>query len=107
MSDRNGHVSAVKPVFGEEDLMIITETGVLIRMGSETISQTSRNTQGVRLIRLGEEESVATVALVEKEDVEDELEEEIDEAVEEKEEQLVDEIEEVVEEDDDHSGEEK
>ena len=107
LSDRNGHVSAVKPVFGEEDLMIITETGVLIRMGSETISQTSRNTQGVRLIRLGEEESVATVALVEKEDVEDELEEEIDEAVEEKEEQLVDEIEEVVEEDDDHSGEEK
>lgn len=99
LNDRNGFVSAVKPVYGDEDIMIITESGVLIRMGSETISQTGRNTQGVKLIRLGEEDTVATVALVEKEDIEEELEEEIDEAVEEKEEQLTEEIEDQVDED--------
>jgi DNA gyrase subunit A len=45
--------------------MIITESGILIRMPVETISKTGRNTQGVKLIRLGEEETVATVAVVE------------------------------------------
>ncbi|WP_394810772.1 DNA gyrase subunit A [Alkalibacillus aidingensis] len=71
LNPRNGHVVAVKPVTGEEDLMIITVDGVLIRMPSESISITGRNTQGVRLIRLDDEEAVATVAPVEKEEVED------------------------------------
>ncbi|WP_420795536.1 DNA gyrase subunit A [Halalkalibacillus sediminis] len=75
LNERNGEVVAVKPVTGEEDLMIMTGQGVLIRMASDTISQTGRNTQGVRLIRLGEEEVVATVARVEKE-IEEENDEE-------------------------------
>ncbi|MDQ0351550.1 DNA gyrase subunit A [Alkalibacillus filiformis] len=80
LNPRNGHVVAVKPVTGEEDLMIITVDGVLIRMPSESISTTGRNTQGVRLIRLSEEEEVATVAPVEKEeDAPDELEEDVKE----------------------------
>ncbi|MGP4073106.1 DNA gyrase subunit A [Piscibacillus sp. B03] len=73
LSDKNGSVVAVKPVTGEEDLMLMTASGVLIRMSSESISQTGRNTQGVKLIRLAEDEEVATVARVEKEDEEEEL----------------------------------
>lgn len=66
ITDKTGNVVAVKAVRGDEDLMIITESGVLIRMPVESISQTGRNTQGVKLIRLGDDETVATVAVVEK-----------------------------------------
>ncbi|NIK12773.1 DNA gyrase subunit A [Alkalibacillus almallahensis] len=82
LNPRNGHVVAVKPVTGEEDLMIMTIDGVLIRMSSESISMTGRNTQGVKLIRLGDEEEVATVARIEKED-DDEAEDEIEDQEEE------------------------
>lgn len=71
LNEKNGHVVAVKPVTGEEDLMLMTASGVLIRMPSESISQTGRNTQGVKLIRLADDEEVATVARVEKEEEED------------------------------------
>ncbi len=73
LTDKNGEVVAVKSVTGEEDIMIITASGVLIRMPVESISQTSRNTQGVRLIRLGDGEEVATVARIESEDDEHEV----------------------------------
>ncbi|MBX0358319.1 DNA gyrase subunit A [Halobacillus sp. Nhm2S1] len=76
LTDKNGQVVATKAVNGEEDIMIITASGVLIRMPMESISETGRNTQGVRLIRLGEGEEVATVARVESEKEEDELVEE-------------------------------
>ncbi|MBB6454416.1 DNA gyrase subunit A [Salirhabdus euzebyi] len=68
LTDRNGHVVAVKAVTGHEDLIIITASGVLIRMPVEGISETGRNTQGVTLIRLAEGEEVATVARIEKEE---------------------------------------
>ncbi|MFG6118652.1 DNA gyrase subunit A [Thalassobacillus sp. B23F22_16] len=81
LTERNGKVVAVKAVTGEEDVMIITATGVLIRMPMEGISETGRNTQGVRLIRLQEDESVATVAVLEPEE-EEEVQEEAQEAAE-------------------------
>ncbi|BBP86400.1 hypothetical protein BsIDN1_00180 [Bacillus safensis] len=56
----------------EEDLMIITGSGVIIRMAVSDISTTGRVTQGVRLIRLGDDEHVATVALVEQSQEDDE-----------------------------------
>jgi len=56
----------VKVVNGSEDLMLITVHGILIRMDVNDISVTGRSTQGVKLIRLGENETVATVAKVEK-----------------------------------------
>lgn len=68
LSEDTGHVVAVKAVTGDEDIMLITIAGVLIRIPVEEISQTGRNTQGVRLIRLQEEEEVATVAKIEKEE---------------------------------------
>ncbi|MBD8071228.1 DNA gyrase subunit A [Bacillus sp. PS06] len=73
ITENNGEVVAVKAVTAtENDLMLITGAGVLIRMAVEDISQLGRNTQGVKLIRLGENEFVATVAKVQKEEEHDE-----------------------------------
>ncbi|MGD6793860.1 DNA gyrase subunit A [Metabacillus indicus] len=74
VTEKNGTVISVKPSTGEEDLMLITASGVLIRMAIDSISTTGRNTQGVKLIKLGGEEHVATVAVVEKEELEPEEE---------------------------------
>ncbi len=82
ITDKNGKVIAVKAVTEENDLMLITAAGVLIRMSINDISQIGRTTQGVKLIRLDENEHVATVAVVEKEEIE-ELEDESVEAVDE------------------------
>jgi DNA gyrase subunit A len=74
ITDKNGNLVAMKAVTGEEDVMLITTGGVLIRMAVSDISTMGRNTQGVRLIRLNEseEEFVATVAMVEKEEEKEE-----------------------------------
>lgn len=71
ITERNGKMVAMKSVDGTEDLMLITLHGILIRMDIDGISRIGRSTQGVRLIRLGDEELVATVAKVEKESLED------------------------------------
>jgi DNA gyrase subunit A len=70
ITDKNGSLVTMKVVQGEEDLMLITTGGVLIRIPVEGISITGRNTQGVKLISLNteENESVATVAQVDKEE---------------------------------------
>ncbi|MEK4684168.1 DNA gyrase subunit A [Bacillus sp. FSL M8-0256] len=74
ITDNNGPLVAVKATNAEaeEDLMIITGSGVIIRMAVSDISTTGRVTQGVRLIRLGDDEHVATVALVEQSQEDDE-----------------------------------
>ncbi len=66
ITDKNGPLVAVRTVSGTEDIMLITINGVLIRMDVNDISTTGRSTQGVRLIRLSEDEIVATVAKVKK-----------------------------------------
>ena len=71
VTDRNGSLVAMKAVDGSEDLMLITIHGILIRMDISDISVIGRSTQGVRLIRLGEDELVATVAKVEKDEDEE------------------------------------
>ncbi|MCM3758060.1 DNA gyrase subunit A [Sporosarcina aquimarina] len=71
ITERNGKMVAMKAVDGTEDLMLITLHGILIRMDIHDISIIGRSTQGVRLIRLGDEEFVATVAKVEKESLEE------------------------------------
>ncbi|MCP8971205.1 DNA gyrase subunit A [Ectobacillus ponti] len=77
INDKNGKLIAVKSVNGEEDIMLITANGILIRTPVDQISQMGRNTQGVKLIKLGEEAEVATVAKAEREvEIEDELDEE-------------------------------
>jgi DNA gyrase subunit A len=68
VTEKNGPMCAVKTVDGSEDIMLITINGMLIRMDINDISVIGRSTQGVRLIRLSDEELVATVAKVNKED---------------------------------------
>ncbi|EGS2978935.1 DNA gyrase subunit A [Listeria monocytogenes] len=81
ITEKNGNLVAMKTVTGEEDLMLMTVRGVLIRFEIDTVSQTGRSAMGVKLIRLDEDEKVATVAKVPKEEDEVELEEEIDETL--------------------------
>lgn len=78
ITEKNGKMCAVKAVNGTEDIMLITINGMLIRMDVNDISVIGRSTQGVRLIRLAEDELVATVARVKKDD--DPLEEEEEES---------------------------
>ncbi|WP_428910292.1 DNA gyrase subunit A [Niallia sp. Krafla_26] len=73
ITEKTGTLVGMKVVNGEEDIMIMTTRGVLIRMDVDGISSLGRNTQGVRLIRLdeGKDEFVATIAKVEKEEKDD------------------------------------
>lgn len=66
ITDKNGTIVAFKTVHGDEDLMIITNSGMIIRMPIEQISTTGRVAQGVRLINLKDDQKVSTVALVNK-----------------------------------------
>lgn len=68
LTERTGEIVSVKRVNGNEDLMLITVAGVLIRIPVSQISETGRNTMGVHLIRLEEDEEVATVAKIEEDD---------------------------------------
>jgi DNA gyrase subunit A len=74
ITDKNGDLVTMKVVNGEEDLMVITTGGVIIRIPVSGISITGRNTQGVKLISLNKDvnESVSTVAQVDKEEEKDE-----------------------------------
>ncbi len=76
VTEKNGNIVAFKIVNGDEDLMIITNSGIIIRIGIEQVSTTGRVAQGVRLIRLNDEQQVSSVALLEKEIDEEQLEEE-------------------------------
>ncbi|MBL0385014.1 DNA gyrase subunit A [Tumebacillus sp. ITR2] len=71
-TEKTGHIAGLKVVTEEDDIMVITNTGVVIRMASNTISELSRITQGVKLITLhNEDEEVSTVARVPKSDEEE------------------------------------
>ena len=85
VTEKNGAMIALKTVSGDEDLIIITDSGVLMRMPLEQVSTLKRATQGVRLINLKDNQKVATVALVEKaeETTEEEQNESEDKPVEE------------------------
>ncbi|MGZ4111254.1 MAG: DNA gyrase subunit A [Tumebacillaceae bacterium] len=63
-TEKTGHVAGLKIVAMDDDLMVITNTGIVIRTGVASISEQSRITQGVKLINLHDEEFVATVARV-------------------------------------------
>ena len=76
VTEKNGNIVAIKTTYGEEDLMIITNSGIIIRLPLEQVSTTGRVAQGVRLINLKEGQKVSTVALIPKEEtVENESEE--------------------------------
>ncbi|WP_412519023.1 DNA gyrase subunit A [Staphylococcus simulans] len=67
ITEKNGDIVCITTVTGEEDLMIVTNHGVIIRIDVGDISQNGRSAQGVRLIRLSDEQFVSTVAKVQEE----------------------------------------
>ena len=73
ITDKNGNIVTLKSVVGDEDLMIITNNGIVIRIAVGQVSLLSRNTQGVRLINLKDEQKVSTANTIEH--VEEEIEE--------------------------------
>ena len=70
VTEKNGNIVAFKIVTGNEDLMIITDSGIIIRLSLSQVSTTGRVAQGVKLINLKDEQIVSTVALIEKENEE-------------------------------------
>lgn len=74
ITEKNGTLVAMKAVNGDEDLLIVTNKGVIIRTPIHQISQTGRATQGVKLIRLTDDQLVSSVAVVEHEDAEESVE---------------------------------
>lgn len=70
ITDKNGNLAGLTTVKGEEDIMLITNAGVIIRFSAASISQTGRVTLGVRLIRVGDNGSVSTMAKVDAEEIE-------------------------------------
>ena len=72
VAEKNGPLSGLLTVKGDEDLMIITDTGVMIRTNVANISQTGRSTMGVKVMRLDQDAKIVTfttVAASEKEEV--------------------------------------
>ena len=74
ITEKNGKLVSLRTVYENEDLIIITDSGMTIRIDISQISTLSRNTQGVRLITLKDEQKVSTTAIIDKPD-EEELEE--------------------------------
>ena len=72
ITDKNGNIVSFKTVHDDEDLMIITDSGVIIRLPIEQVSSTGRIAQGVKLINLKDDQKVSTVAMIEKEKDENE-----------------------------------
>lgn len=71
ITDKNGVLAGMTIVRGDEDIMVTTTQGVMIRFAVASVSQTGRATLGVRLIRLEDGAKVATLAKVEHETTED------------------------------------
>ena len=65
ITEKTGDLVSVRAVNGDEDAMIVTNSGIIIRISVGDIGIYSRNTQGVKLINVSDEESVAKVAIVE------------------------------------------
>lgn len=70
ISERNGKLVATRAVNGDEDIIIITKLGVVIRTSLSQVAISGRNTLGVKIIRLRDDESVSSLTTVEHEDEE-------------------------------------
>ncbi len=71
VTEKNGTIVSFKIVNGDEDLMIITDNGIIIRLPIDQVSLMGRVTQGVRLINLKENQKVSTVTKIQKESEEE------------------------------------
>ena len=78
ITEKNGPLAGLLTVKGDEDLMIITDTGVMIRTSVGNISQTGRSTQGVKVMRLDQDAKIVTFTTVQPEEKDEEVVEEIE-----------------------------
>lgn len=76
VAEKNGSLAGLTTVTGDEDIMVITDTGVIIRTSVANISQTGRSTMGVKVMRLNDEAKIMTFALVDAADAKTEEEQE-------------------------------
>ena len=76
ITEKNGPLAGLLTVKGDEDLMIITDTGVMIRTGVADISQTGRSTQGVKVMRLDQDAKIVTFTTVQPDEKYEEVVEE-------------------------------
>ena len=70
-TEKVGMLAAMKAVNGDEDILITTDKGIVIRTSLTSVARSGRNTQGVRIIRLEKDQHVASIAIVEPEDEEE------------------------------------
>ena len=80
ITEKNGKILSLRKVIGDKDLIIITNNGITIRIATSQISSLGRNTQGVRLINLKNDQKVSAIAVIDKtyenENIETEIEKE-------------------------------
>ncbi|NQI34749.1 DNA gyrase subunit A [Streptococcus suis] len=76
VAEKNGPLAGLITVSGTEDIMVITDTGVIIRTSVANISQTGRSTMGVKVMKLDQEAKIMTFALVDAAEDEENTEEE-------------------------------
>ena len=76
ITEKNGNIVAFKTIHNEEDVMIVTNSGIIIRMSSLQISTTGRVAQGVKLINLKGDQKVSTVETIGKEEIEENIQNE-------------------------------
>ena len=72
ITEKNGLLAGLATVNGDEDIMVITDTGVVIRTGVSNISQTGRSTLGVKVMKLYQDSKIMTFTLVHPEEENDE-----------------------------------
>ena len=65
-SERTGRLAGIRAIVGDEDLFITTASGMIVRTNFKEINETGRNTLGVRVIRLKDDDIVSSFAVVEK-----------------------------------------
>ena len=79
ITEKNGNIVSFKSVSGDEDLMIVTNSGIIIRVSLDQVSTTGRVAQGVKLINLKDNQKVSTITVIGKIEIKnEELENDID-----------------------------
>jgi DNA gyrase subunit A len=71
ITEKNGLLVSMRAVTGNEELLIVTDEGIVIRISLKNVGTYGRNTQGVKLIQLGEGHSVSSVAVIPVDETED------------------------------------
>ena len=74
MTEKTGNIVSIKIIEDNQDLMIVTDSGIIIRLPLDQVSNTGRVTQGVKLINLKDNQKVSTVAIIEHADEEETVE---------------------------------